>query len=113
MTEPTKECIWGAPGTTIVSLQIQADEGKITSRLVAPSDPSTAQWLPALEHPRTKPLDHIPALIYTRGNNAGGFGKNKNELRTTVFLEIEPIERGRAENQAEQRAAADAAARRH
>jgi hypothetical protein len=95
MTEPTKECIWGAPGTTIVRLRIQADEGKITSRLVAPSDPSTAQWLPALEHPRTKPLDHIPPLIYTSGNNAGGFGNNKNELKTTVFLEMVPNETGR------------------
>jgi hypothetical protein len=53
---------------------------------VCPPDETVAQWLPAQEHPGAAPLDHKPALLYTRGVNAGGFSANVNRQAAQVWL---------------------------
>ena len=86
MIEPTVECVWGAPGTYIVRLSMKTDGTEMAVEPVSVSDPSCAQWLPALEHPNRLPLDHVPPLLYTKGLNAGGFDNNKNVRETQVYL---------------------------
>ena len=84
MVEPTEACVWGPPGTYVVWVTVEGQE--ITVECVSAQEPEVAQWLPALEHPTLGGLDHAPALMYTRGRNAGGFGDNQNELETAVHL---------------------------
>ncbi len=86
MVEPTDECIWGPLGTYIVRVVMRTDGTVLRAEPVVAPDPSCAQWLPALEHPVRGPLDHEPALLYTRGVNAGGFDNNTNDLATEVYL---------------------------
>ena len=84
MIEPTDHCVWGPDGTNIVWVRIDGDN--VSGQMLCERDPESAQWLPALEHPLIGGLDHVPALLYTRGKNAGGFGDNQNELKTKVYL---------------------------
>lgn len=86
MVEPTDHCVWGPNGTTLARLQI--DQSGVDGHSLCVMDPESAQWLPALEHPPLGGLDQTPALLYTRGQNAGGFGDNQNELSTEVHLVI-------------------------
>jgi hypothetical protein len=86
MIEPTEECVWGAPGTTVVRLKAKTDDGEIVTERVSDSDRTCARWLPALEHAQQAPLDHVPLLLYTKGINAGGFANNKNAVETDVVL---------------------------
>jgi hypothetical protein len=87
MVEPTDQCVWGPGGTTITRATV--DGTSVVSDPLCDADPEVAQWLPALEHPGPGGLDHSPALLFTRGENAGGFGDNANELKTEVCLRRE------------------------
>jgi hypothetical protein len=89
MVEPTDHCVWGPAGTTVAWVRIDGDN--VNGQMLCDRDPESAQWLPALEHPCVDGLDHIPALLYTRGQNAGGFGDNQNELKTKVYLVTEGV----------------------
>jgi hypothetical protein len=86
MIEPTSDPIWGPNGTRIVCLRIHPSHPEIAVEPICEPDETVAQWLPAQEQPGWVPLDHTPALLYTRGTNAGGFELNKNETATQVWL---------------------------
>lgn len=86
MIAPGSDCVWGPAGTHLAQVSLAVDgTGLAVERLTVP-DPGCAQWLPALEHPGLAPQERPPALLYTKGLNAGGFDNNRNELATEVFL---------------------------
>jgi hypothetical protein len=87
MVSPANEVGWGGKGTSLVRLELDA-EGRVTRpSLVRAPEADLAHWLPSLErwcwH---APVDR-PALLYTRGLNAGGYSNNVNSIRTEVWLE--------------------------
>lgn len=83
MIEPTDRCVWGPDGTYLRGVRI---EETMTAVDITTSDPSVAQWLPAMEHPPFGGLSEAPWMLYTKGTNAGGFGNNQNELEADVVL---------------------------
>jgi hypothetical protein len=84
---PVTQTGWGENGTTLVRLQFDAAGRETRHALVRPPETEIPSWLPSLEHwcPHA-PLDH-PALLYTRGRNAGGYSNNSNSIKTEVWLE--------------------------
>lgn len=86
MVAPGSACVWGPAGTHLVRVAFDADGTGVEAERLTPPDPACAQWLPALEQPGCISRDHLPALLYTKGVNAGGFGNNQNDLETEVFL---------------------------
>jgi hypothetical protein len=86
MLEPTPDPIWGPNGTWVVRLRIPPAGADIAVEQICVPDETVAQWLPAQEQPGWAPLDHKPALLYTRGTNAGGFSANVNETTTQAWL---------------------------
>lgn len=76
---------WGPNGTFLVRL-VLSPEGKLLTREVVPPVSEGCVWLPALEHPLGSLFPEVPALLYTRGANAGGFEHNQNRLESQVFL---------------------------
>ncbi|MFC1712410.1 BNR-4 repeat-containing protein [Candidatus Poribacteria bacterium] len=88
MIEPTSSCIWGAAGTNMIRITFDANYKPVEAALVRSPNPDLAQWLPALEQWSWVCKSEVPALLYTVGRNAGGFGNNKNELKTEVWMEI-------------------------
>jgi hypothetical protein len=82
---------WGPDETELVRLWI-TPEGKIHS--VAPvcaPDSAAAHWLPSFERGSGAVSPDLPALLYTRGRNAGGFDQNVNELSTEVWLHLPAV----------------------
>ncbi len=86
MVEPTPECVWGAPGTSIVLAELREDGTCSRSVQVTPSDPEYATWLPSQPHQVVASRGCMPPLLYTKGVNAGGFANNKNTVKTEVFF---------------------------
>ncbi len=86
MIEQTEECVWGAPGTSIVSVETGEDGTPQPAVQVTPTHPDCAYWLPAQPHYGAAVPERVPALLYTKGVNAGGFGNNNNLVETEVFL---------------------------
>ena len=86
MIEQTEECVWGAPGTSIVLVETTGGGAPEGSVRVTPTDPGCAHWLPAQPHCAGTFPERMPPLLYTRGVNAGGFGNNKNAVETDVLL---------------------------
>ncbi|TVR55622.1 MAG: hypothetical protein EA426_14800, partial [Spirochaetaceae bacterium] len=86
MVEQTEESVWGAPGTNIVVVETRKDCKAMLTARVRPTDPDYAHWLPAQPHHGAAVLGRVPPLLYTKGVNAGGFGNNKNTVKTEVFL---------------------------
>ena len=80
MVEPTDRCVWGPNGTYLRMATID-DDVEVSD--VAQRDGALAQWLPAFGHGAGD-----LAMLYTRGENAGGFGNNANALETAVILRI-------------------------
>jgi len=50
--------------------------------------PGVPDWLPNIERRAAGGAAARPALLFTRGLNAGGFAKNKNEIKTQVWLQV-------------------------
>lgn len=88
MASPDAAPAWGAPGTTLVRLVFDADARLASKELVSPPDPAMPQWLPSLERWSPHAPFVRPALLYTRGLNAGGGKQNVNEMKTEVGVEV-------------------------
>jgi hypothetical protein len=87
MVSPVANVGWGANGTTLVRLEFDAAGRVVRQSVVSTPEPDLAHWLPSLErwcwH---APVDK-PALLYTRGVNAGGYSNNVNSVKTEVWVE--------------------------
>lgn len=87
MVSPEADAGWGANGTTLVRLECDAQGRVVRPSLVRAPEPTVPHWMPSLErwcwH---APLDR-PALLYTRGLNAGGYSNNVNSVQTEVWLD--------------------------
>lgn len=85
MVSPAAEVGWGGKGTGLVRLEVDAEGRVIQQAPVRGPEPDLPHWLPSLErwcwH---APIDR-PALLYTRGLNAGGYANNVNSVRTEVW----------------------------
>jgi len=86
MIEPTRQCVWGPPGTYIVRVLASCASRVLKAEDVCLPDKGSAQWLPALAHHAWAGGGSVLPLLYTRGRNAGGFGSNKNKLATEVWF---------------------------
>ena len=88
MVAPASERGWGSPGTELVRLLVRPDATIAGTELVRTPDPAIPHWLPSLE--RWCPHAPIarPALLHTRGLNAGGYSHNRNRLNTEVWLQL-------------------------
>ena len=86
MIEPTRQCVWGPPGTYIARVLASCAPGALKAKTVCPPDKDSAQWLPSLAHRASADDGSALPLLYTRGRNAGGFGSNKNQLPTEVWF---------------------------
>lgn len=86
MVEQTEESVWGAPGTSIVLVELRGDGTGARGNQVTIADAARAQWLPAQPQQGTALPERILPLLYTRGVNAGGFGNNENSVKTEVIL---------------------------
>jgi hypothetical protein len=88
MVAPDAERGWGTKGTELVRVLVGPDGSVRRSELVCPPDPDVPHWLPSLERfCWDAPLDR-PALLYTRGINAGGYSHNRNRVETEVRLQL-------------------------
>lgn len=88
-TMPEGESNWHDPRHEVYRA-VFSPEGNLHSlQQVSPSDPTSANWLPALEHwDWTRPEECCapqPALLYTKGTT-GSRGNNTNTLRSRVIL---------------------------
>ena len=87
MVSPTAEVGWGAEGTSLVRLEFDGAGHLVDRALVRTPEPTLPHWLPSLErwcwH---APIDR-PALLYTRGVNAGGYSNNVNRVKTEVWVD--------------------------
>jgi len=88
MVAPEAERGWGAKGTELVRVLVGPDGSIRRSELVCAPDLNVPHWLPSLErfcwH---APVDR-PAVLYTRGINAGGYSHNRNRVKTEVRLQL-------------------------
>ncbi|MCX7825655.1 MAG: BNR repeat-containing protein [Verrucomicrobiae bacterium] len=87
MISPAGKTGWGENGTTLVRLLFNAEGRKISLALVRKPESDLAIWLPSLERWCPHAPVERPALLYTRGRNAGGYSKNVNDEKTEVWLE--------------------------
>ena len=88
MAAPQGEKGWGTRGTELVRVLVGPDGSLGRSELVHPPDPAMPHWLPSIERfCRHAPVDR-PALLFTRGLNAGGYQHNRNQLNTEVRLQL-------------------------
>jgi len=87
MVSPIDELGWGASGTTLIRMQFDGKGKLINNLFLFGTEQKMPSWLPSLERwcPNNK-FDH-PALLYTRGINAGGGKNNINSINTEVWIE--------------------------
>ena len=88
MVAPERERGWGTKGTELVRLLVSPAGTVTAAALVRPRDPEMPHWLPSLERwcPHA-PIDR-PALLFTRGINAGGYEHNRNRVNTGIWLDV-------------------------
>ena len=86
MLESTEAYAFGPPGTHLCLIETEPTGSLDKAGGVIPHEPDRANWLPA--QPHGSPFFPVspPAVLYTRGINAGGFDQNKNALATAVRL---------------------------
>jgi hypothetical protein len=89
MVAPEAERGWGTKGTELVRLLVSPAGAIVGAELVRSRGPALPHWLPSIEHwCWHAPVDR-PALLYTRGLNAGGYDHNRNRVDTEVWLRWE------------------------
>lgn len=82
---------WFDPSLELFHLKLRADGSLIAIEQLTTTEPSAANWLPALEwwdwtRPTVSCADS-PWFMYTQGLNAGGIGgDNRNAISTEVYL---------------------------
>jgi len=87
MVSPAAETGWGANRTALVRLECDGAGRVIRQSLVRAPESDVPHWMPSLERWCSHaPLDR-PALLYTRGLNAGGYSNNVNRVKTEVWVE--------------------------
>lgn len=89
MLQPAGSGAWGEPGTHLVRVVIEPDDATPTSmsaETLAAPDEACAQWLPAWEHAGGGRFPEVPALLFTRGENAGGYAQNENDVEAEVWF---------------------------
>lgn len=86
MVAPKTERGWGSKGTELVRLLAHPDGTIRHAELVRPCDPDMPHWLPSIERWCWHAPIAKPALLYTRGINAGGYQHNRNSVNTEVWL---------------------------
>jgi len=87
MISPVAQTGWGENDTMLIRLLFNAEGREIRHSFVRKPETDTPSWMPSLERwcPQA-PFDR-PALLYTRGRNAGGYSHNINNRKTEVWLE--------------------------
>jgi len=88
MVAPKSERGWGSKGTELVRLLVDPNGSVRHAELVRPCDPDMPHWLPSIERWCWHAPIAKPALLYTRGINAGGYQHNRNSVDTEVWLQI-------------------------
>lgn len=88
MAAPAAEQGWGAKGTELVRLLADPDGSIRAAELVCPPDADMPHWLPSIERWCWQTPITRPALLYTRGVNAGGYSRNRNQVNTEVVLQL-------------------------
>ena len=88
MASPEAKPGWGAEGTALVRMVFGADGQIRRTEPLRPADPGLPQWLPSLERFCPHAPVGRPALLFTRGVNAGGYGQNRNSVCTEVWLRL-------------------------
>ena len=88
MAAPPAERGWGAKGTELVRLLVGPDGSIRQTELVCSPDPTMPHWLPSIERWCPHAPIERPALLYTRGVNAGGYSNNRNRVETEVWLQL-------------------------
>lgn len=88
MVSPEAKTGWGADGTTLARLLLAGDGHIRRAELLRPVESDLPQWLPSLERFCPHAPAERPALLYTRGRNAGGYEQNRNRVRTEVWLRL-------------------------
>ncbi|MBM3859855.1 MAG: hypothetical protein FJ395_09425 [Verrucomicrobia bacterium] len=81
---------WGHPETRLVRIELNADGDVLRAGAVSDPMPGVPDWMPSIERRAAGVAVARPALLFTRGLNAGGFAKNKNEIKTQVWLQLHP-----------------------
>jgi len=89
MVSPEAELAWGAGGTTLVRLVFDGEGRELRKELVAQPEPGMPQGLPSIERWCPHAPVGRPALLYTRGVNAGGGKQNVNDVKTEVRLQTQ------------------------
>lgn len=86
MVSRAGEIAWGSPSTTLARLRFDPAGKALATNVVCPPDSSIPCWLPSLERWSPRAPGARPALLYTRGVNAGGGRQNVNSVTTEVWL---------------------------
>ena len=87
MVSPEAAVGWGEKSTSLVRLEFDAQGQVVHQSLVRAPEPDMPHWMPSLERWCWRaPVDR-PALLYTRGLNAGGYSNNVNIVKTEVWVE--------------------------
>jgi hypothetical protein len=89
MVSPETGVGWGDQGTTLIRLVVDLAGQVLHKNMVRAPEVGMPHWLPSLERwcPHA-PIDR-PALLFTRGRNAGGYGNNVNSVKTEVWLDFQ------------------------
>ncbi len=88
MVAPPDQRGWGPPGTELVRFLASHQGDLLQTTRVRPPDPDTPHWLPSIERWCWHSHFDRPALLFTRGQNAGGYDHNRNDVNTEVWLQI-------------------------
>lgn len=88
MVAPEPERGWGSKGTELVRVLVDPNGSVRHAELVRPCDTDMPHWLPSIERWCWHAPIAKPALLYTRGINAGGYQHNRNCINTEVWLQI-------------------------
>jgi len=88
MVAPETELGWGAKGTRLVWLTFVPDGSFQEIHQVRQPVSGKPDWLPILERWCWHAPIASPALLFTRGINAGGYNNNRNQVETEIWLQI-------------------------
>ncbi|MBM4037637.1 MAG: hypothetical protein FJ290_03905 [Planctomycetes bacterium] len=89
MVAPEGERAWGTKGTELVRLLVGPAGAIRKTELVCLREADMPHWLPSLERWCGHAPIERPALLYTRGINAGGYQHNRNSVNTEVWLKLQ------------------------
>ncbi|WP_425396035.1 BNR-4 repeat-containing protein [Aeoliella sp.] len=91
MVSPIASTGWGADYTRLARLEFDADLQFQSIEWVAQSNSRDADWIPSLEFYDHRDPYRTPAMLFTRGRNAGGYSNNVNDVETEVLLQLPAV----------------------